>query len=1249
VFEPDKITTVRSIVLVMLVAWLVKLGESGWRGAAQSTATTRSGKVAAAGVSVVETAGPSWLGFLRVPVVIAIVVYALIYLISTIFSVTPDSSIFGSYQREQGFYSQLSYMMLGIMVLANMRSRAQVDRLVNFMLMTSLPVALYGVIQALKLDPLPWAGDTSTRVASSMGNAIFVAAWLIMVVPFAIYRLALGLSGAMAARNALSVETVEVDPGRSRTSRRTRPSELPSYGWAVVANSAGIIITSLMFFYLALKMMAGLPYPDARTWWILPVALLSFGLSVGAIEWLGQRRDDPRQTGVFLPIVGTLLFFTAFLALTLTWNLDNSTGSVALNLGFDGAGLLWTFFFFLLWASISAAAYALAGRKLNLDYASQDRGVETEVEDDTAGLAAVALDFLVRLVFGSLAGREREEGYASSDRGVVRGALNIGYALLIIVQLTCIYLTQSRGPWLGLGAGFVVFMVAVWLVGRTRGVRWMTRLGGIASALVLVLALFVAVLNIPNSPLQSLGNLPILGRGIERLSTLTRTEDGTGKVRELIWEGATNLILSDPTRALIGWGPESMYVAYNRFYPPALGQVELRNATPDRSHNVEFDQMVTMGMLGLLAYFFLVATSFFFGIRLLKRAANTRDRLFAIAILAAVASHFIEIQTGIQIASTWTYFYLTTGMMVAFGYYITGYLRPAGEMALAAPAQADGNGASTQRVPADREAMPETAIAETRPVGAGLALGAGSRGGSTVVAANGKAASSGSSGSAPARRSKASQAVQQPAMRRGSGQSGSRGSQPVDGRRRQPTMQYGSQYGSSRSVRSTEGTYTNWYRSPALLILYGVALIVALFIVWTVNSASVRADTLFKQAQAYDGAQRYFTQTDTSTNTVYPGSLQFYDEAISLQPNQDYYYLFEGRAWLEASKQVDTEMCPSQTGQQQACNIRAGKYYSADPTQAASEKQAERLYRLQKSETILLAAHNLSPLNTDHYANLGRLYLYWGDPSGGNDASKNPIAVQWMKQATEHTPGNAQLWDELGVAYDRDNQFQKGIDAINHSQYDIDSAYARSPFIKGQLLQERAGTIKNYLNAGASIPTDGETDWGKLVLDAGKAYSDTVGLDMTQFMVDQAQSRIDFLLEASQPFTKTNTQLAPNILHNVLTDTLQLSLQNQITNWEGQLSSFMKEHSVSVPDSTPVPDATFQSLINNPAWADTAAQTWSDPNMQTITNNASMAHYGMGLVYQETGQTDRARSEYNRALALKPTYSEAQKALQALR
>src|SRR6478672_12798814 len=121
-----------------------------------------------------------------------------------------------------------------------------------------------------------------------------------------------------------------------------------------------------------------------------------------------------------------------------------------------------------------------------------------------------------------------------------------------------------------------------------------------------------------------------------------------------------------------------MYVVYNKYYPADLAHWELRNATPDRSHNVEFDHLVTMGIFGLLAYYFIVGSFFFYGVKILKRANNTRDQLLAITLMSAMAAHFVEIQTGIQIASTWTYFYLIIGMMVVFGYFITNHLREEG-------------------------------------------------------------------------------------------------------------------------------------------------------------------------------------------------------------------------------------------------------------------------------------------------------------------------------------------------------------------------------------------------------------------------------------------------------------------------------------------------------------------------------------------------------------------------------------------
>ncbi len=164
VFEPDKISMVRSIALSMVaVAILVWL--EGWFGG-------ESGRR--------EREEPWWSRAWHTPLVPPALLILAAYLLSTLFSVTPRISIWGSYQRLQGTYSFLSYMIMFAAVLLFLRRRQQMERILWTITVTSLPIALYGVVQHHRLDSLPWGGDVVTRVAANAGNAIFLAAYLIM-------------------------------------------------------------------------------------------------------------------------------------------------------------------------------------------------------------------------------------------------------------------------------------------------------------------------------------------------------------------------------------------------------------------------------------------------------------------------------------------------------------------------------------------------------------------------------------------------------------------------------------------------------------------------------------------------------------------------------------------------------------------------------------------------------------------------------------------------------------------------------------------------------------------------------------------------------------------------------------------------------------------------------------------------------------------------------------------------------------
>ncbi len=84
IFEPDKITLLRTLALLILAAWTVKLIDQGgprWERVLPGESKFRT--------------------LLRVPLVALVGALVVMYLISTALSVTPYTSFWGSYQRLQ--------------------------------------------------------------------------------------------------------------------------------------------------------------------------------------------------------------------------------------------------------------------------------------------------------------------------------------------------------------------------------------------------------------------------------------------------------------------------------------------------------------------------------------------------------------------------------------------------------------------------------------------------------------------------------------------------------------------------------------------------------------------------------------------------------------------------------------------------------------------------------------------------------------------------------------------------------------------------------------------------------------------------------------------------------------------------------------------------------------------------------------------------------------------------------------------
>jgi O-antigen ligase len=187
IFEPDKIAILRSLALLTIAAWSLKLIDEGYI----------EWKDTSAKISLFKYL---W----KYPLLAPVTGLGIVYMLATFFSVTPSISLFGSYQRLQGTYTTFSYLVIFASIISNMRTRNQVNRVITTVIFASFPVTIYALLQRYQLDPIPWGGNVSIRVAANMGNSIFVAAYLIMIFPLTIGKVVSSFREILSDDDAIS-------------------------------------------------------------------------------------------------------------------------------------------------------------------------------------------------------------------------------------------------------------------------------------------------------------------------------------------------------------------------------------------------------------------------------------------------------------------------------------------------------------------------------------------------------------------------------------------------------------------------------------------------------------------------------------------------------------------------------------------------------------------------------------------------------------------------------------------------------------------------------------------------------------------------------------------------------------------------------------------------------------------------------------------------------------------------------------
>jgi hypothetical protein len=108
---------------------------------------------------------------------------------ATLASVDPGRSLWGAPSNLHGALVLAAGPLFALLLLSSWRTVDARERQVTALIVGSAPVTLYGLIQALGLDPLPWAIDAVSPVLSTLGRSNFLGAYLALVSPFILARL----------------------------------------------------------------------------------------------------------------------------------------------------------------------------------------------------------------------------------------------------------------------------------------------------------------------------------------------------------------------------------------------------------------------------------------------------------------------------------------------------------------------------------------------------------------------------------------------------------------------------------------------------------------------------------------------------------------------------------------------------------------------------------------------------------------------------------------------------------------------------------------------------------------------------------------------------------------------------------------------------------------------------------------------------------------------------------------------------
>lgn len=220
----------------------------------------------------------------------------------------------------------------------------------------------------------------------------------------------------------------------------------------------------------------------------------------------------------------------------------------------------------------------------------------------------------------------------------------------IVLSLVAIFATQTRGDLVGLYVGLIFLLLFFVKDSNWSKIRKL-------NLSVLVFLIMVPALLFSFKNYSVVKDVPALNRFVD-----SPISSSTGGSRLLMWKTA---VVGWKQKPVFGWGWENFFDLFNKNYLPEFsGKAE---DWQDNAHNVFFNLLATIGVVGLSSYLFVYFYAFYLIFKNYKQK-DKDQRFFSILLGAFWISHFIRnLFVFEEVSSYLVFFWLLAGVDIYFG------------------------------------------------------------------------------------------------------------------------------------------------------------------------------------------------------------------------------------------------------------------------------------------------------------------------------------------------------------------------------------------------------------------------------------------------------------------------------------------------------------------------------------------------------------------------------------------------------